>query len=205
MSDQCQERSEWVSALMDGALDGDDFARAMDAFASDASVDATWDTYHLVGQAMRASTGSLQAHDPAFVTRLRQQLAQKNPDLIAVSPLSIRADSQKTLKVLAANDPWWRRVAGLASVALVGVLGWQAAVWMAPGRPSDATLAQLSATPAQMAAPQALVTADGASSLMIRDPQLDALLAAHRQVGGPTALQMPSGFLRNATFSEDKR
>jgi len=48
----------------------------------------------------------------------------------------------------------------------------------------------------------ALLTADGASALMIRDPQLDALLAAHRQMGGTTALQMPSGFLRNATFDE---
>jgi sigma-E factor negative regulatory protein RseA len=35
---------------------------------------------------------------------------------------------------------------------------------------------------------------------MIRDPRLDELLAAHKQAGGATALQMPSGFLRNATF-----
>ena len=34
---------------------------------------------------------------------------------------------------------------------------------------------------------------------MLRDPRLDELLAAHRQLGG-AALQMPSGFLRNATF-----
>ncbi|MHB8949586.1 MAG: sigma-E factor negative regulatory protein, partial [Rhodoferax sp.] len=35
---------------------------------------------------------------------------------------------------------------------------------------------------------------------MIRDPQLDALLAAHKQFGGTSALQGPAGFLRNATF-----
>jgi len=35
---------------------------------------------------------------------------------------------------------------------------------------------------------------------MLRDAQLDALLAAHRQLGGGSALQMSSGFLRNATF-----
>jgi sigma-E factor negative regulatory protein RseA len=40
---------------------------------------------------------------------------------------------------------------------------------------------------------------------MIRDPRLDALLAAHRQFGGTSALQMPSGFLRNATFEESSR
>jgi sigma-E factor negative regulatory protein RseA len=37
---------------------------------------------------------------------------------------------------------------------------------------------------------------------MIRDPQLDAMLAAHKQFGGASALQMPAGFLRNATFQE---
>jgi len=40
---------------------------------------------------------------------------------------------------------------------------------------------------------------------MIRDPQLDALLAAHRQFGGTSALQMPAGFLRRATFEEGPR
>jgi len=42
-------------------------------------------------------------------------------------------------------------------------------------------------------------------AVMLRDPRLDALLAAHRQFGGTSALQMPSGFLRNATFDEGQR
>lgn len=40
---------------------------------------------------------------------------------------------------------------------------------------------------------------------MIRDPHIDALLAAHRQFGGTSALQAPTGFLRNATFEEGAR
>jgi sigma-E factor negative regulatory protein RseA len=40
---------------------------------------------------------------------------------------------------------------------------------------------------------------------MIRDPQLDRLLAAHRQFGGATALQTSSGFLRSATFEGPAR
>jgi sigma-E factor negative regulatory protein RseA len=35
---------------------------------------------------------------------------------------------------------------------------------------------------------------------MMRDPRLDALLAAHKQFGATSALQTPAGFLRNATF-----
>lgn len=204
MADHTQNNSERLSALMDGALEGDELARALDAFANDAAVDATWDTYHLVGQAMRASGESLQTHDPAFLARLRLRLAEETPESVAVSPLSIRAENQKGFKN-AANDPWWRRVAGLASVAVVGLLAWQGLVWMGPQQPAELTLAQQSAAPATREGGQALVSADGGSPLMIRDPQLDALLAAHRQVGGASVLQMPAGFLRNATFSEDKR
>jgi hypothetical protein len=40
---------------------------------------------------------------------------------------------------------------------------------------------------------------------LIRDPRLDKLLAAHRQLGGATALDTSSGFLRNATFEAPSR
>jgi sigma-E factor negative regulatory protein RseA len=39
---------------------------------------------------------------------------------------------------------------------------------------------------------------------MLRDPRLDELVAAHRQYHGATNLQMPAGFLRNATFDTPK-
>jgi sigma-E factor negative regulatory protein RseA len=35
---------------------------------------------------------------------------------------------------------------------------------------------------------------------MIRNPELEALLAAHRQHGGVSVIQVSSGFLRNATY-----
>jgi sigma-E factor negative regulatory protein RseA len=55
-----------------------------------------------------------------------------------------------------------------------------------------------------------LIRSDGTSVLtastdlpvMIRDPQLDALLAAHRNFAGASALQMAPGFVRNANFEE---
>ena len=37
----------------------------------------------------------------------------------------IRARERIQPKTQSANDPWWRRVAGFASVAMVGVLAWQ--------------------------------------------------------------------------------
>jgi sigma-E factor negative regulatory protein RseA len=40
---------------------------------------------------------------------------------------------------------------------------------------------------------------------VIRDAQLETLMAEHRQHGGMSALQMPAGFLRNATYSGSDR
>ncbi len=126
-----------------------------------------------------------------------------------------------------ANDGSWRRIAGFASVVLASVLGWQGVQWVnSDGTGAQAQLAQQSVAPsvsvATAVAPshstrpnerQTLLRPDGTSALavlsepqvMIRNPQLDALLAAHRQVGGASALQMPAGFLRNATFEEGPR
>jgi sigma-E factor negative regulatory protein RseA len=38
---------------------------------------------------------------------------------------------------------------------------------------------------------------------MIRDPQLDGFMAAHRQLGGASVL--PAGFVRNATLEGPAR
>ena len=58
----------------------------------------------------------------------------------------------------------------------------------------------------QPAATQQVMVGNGQDAqVMLRDPRLDELLAAHKQYGGATALQMPAGFLRNATFESPSR
>jgi len=116
-----------------------------------------------------------------------------------------------------ANDSSWRLVVGLASVAMVGVIAWQGLQGFSSERAQLATapITNLAAAPvsAGPGGPVAALGADagqnalamGTAPIMIRDPQLDALLAAHRQFGGTSALQMPTGFLRNATFEEGVR
>ena len=39
----------------------------------------------------------------------------------------------------------------------------------------------------------------------LRQRRLDALMAAHQQMGGHSAWQGPSGFLRNATYERPQR
>ena len=98
----------------------------------------------------------------------------------------------------------WKMVAGLASVATVAALSWsfllggvgtdQGQQWAQAPAPQSLAVSEL---PLESAGLQGMVTAKG---LMWRDPQLDALLAAHRQHGGMNALHVPVGFLRNATY-----
>ncbi len=189
---QTEPAHELVSALTDGELHGVEFTRALAVLASSPQAQADWHSYHLVGDVLRAGAGTaVGAHDAAFMARLRLRLQQEE------APLQPGAGISQVVVQSSANDSVWRwkLVAGLSSLAVVVVLGWQ--------------LTAPSQQAAQMAAsgpPSVPVAQAGAEApVMIRDPRLDQLIAAHQQLGGTSALQMPAGFLRNATFERPSR
>jgi len=203
MTDSLIENSELVSALVDGQLRDAEFSRAMAYLGSSSEARQRWHSYHVVGDVMRTGQAGVRTHDTDFVLRLRARLQQESvPLVLPNAPSAIVAGPRKS----SANDHRWRLVVGLASVAMVAVVAWQGF----QGQASPET--QLAAAPAgaqptasPLAPPDALASTLGEAPVMIRDPQLDALLAAHRQFGGTSALQMPTGFLRNATFEEGAR
>jgi sigma-E factor negative regulatory protein RseA len=82
----------------------------------------------------------------------------------------------------------------VASVAAVAAVGWN--LWGA-GSPGAAQ--------PQLASGGASPVVEASAAPIVRDPRLDRLLAAHRQLGGATALGTTSGFLRNATFEGPAR
>lgn len=206
MVDLSNQTSQRISALVDGQLSDDDWAQTLADLESSAPARAQWDTYHLVGEVMRHGQVEWQPHDADFLLRLRQRMAQENIKSIAINQDNTGFIVINKSLPPSANASSWRWVAGLASVAVASVLTWQGLNWKAEAP------AQLAAVAAPASGPL-LVRKDGTSALvmaaesqvMIRDPQLDALLAAHRQLGGTSALQMPAGFLRNATFEEGVR
>lgn len=206
MVDLSIQTSQRISALVDGQLSGDEFTQTLAELKSSPQARAQWDTYHLVGEAMRHGQVGLRVHDADFLARLRQRVAQDAIGSIAIKQENTWASVTIKHVPESANASSWRLVAGLASVAVAGVLTWQGLSLKAE---APAQLAGVTPT----AAGQLLVRRDGTSALvmadepqvMIRDPQLDAMLAAHRQWGGTSALQMPTGFLRNATFEEGGR
>lgn len=190
------DNQELISALADGQLRGDEFARAVQVVASDARAREAWCAYHAVGEVLRTGRASTGSAPEAFLARLQQRLGEE-PVAAAPASLPVAVPVQAGSRP-AANDWRWKLVAGVASVAAVAAVGWN--VW---GTMGGSGQPQLAVGPAGGVVP---VTAEtGATPSMIRDPRLDQLLQAHRQLGGGTALGTSSGFLRNATFEAPAR
>lgn len=188
------QHSELISALADGQLASEDFARALAACEADAQALDSWNTYHLIGDVLRSPELSPHAADTAFVARLRVRLSQE-PVLVAAPALpEVRHAPAGRVVEEAANDASfpWKLVAGFASVAAVAAIAWNAGA----GLLSPSAAPQLARS--EPAAQQVLVVSE--QGTVVRDARTQELLAAHRQLGGTSALQMPSGFLRNATF-----
>jgi sigma-E factor negative regulatory protein RseA len=201
-------KREQVSALVDGQLHGDEFVHAVDWLAQEDDARLTWNVYHVVGEVLRTGQAMDSTRDAAFLARLKLGLKQEAPqtalmnatDLVAVHAISAVSTSQFYVNSESANDSRfrWKLLAGFASLAAVAVIGWQAVgAWEA--QRGESQLAQVPVRPGTPVETVVQITA-GTPQVMIRDSQLDALLAAHRQFGGTSALQMPAGFLRNATF-----
>lgn len=211
---QAVENPDLVSALADGQLHGDAFACAFTHLADSEDARRTWHSYHVIGDVLRAGEAVDSSGDSAFLQRLRGELAKEvitpvrlvTPEFIAETPGEQRAAGLNRSKTPAANDDRfrWKLWGAMASVALVSLGAWQAlTVTESGGAPvlAQAGSVGLVAAVAPQATRVPVVSGDAsAPQIMVRDPRLDALLAAHQQFGGTSALQMPTGFIRNATF-----
>ena len=196
MTEQDIKLREAISAMADGQLSGAELARTLELVRADEAAVATWRNYHLVGEVMRGGAASDASRDSAFLQRLRGKLDQEVIANPAVTPSSFRVDRPS------ANDSRfrWGWAAGLAATVVAMTVGWVAVpgAWQSEGA---AVLAQ-QPIPARSTGYASEVQPDTPSrqQAMIRDPKLDQWLAAHRQFGGASALQVPAGFVRNATF-----
>jgi len=198
------QTKELLSALADGQLAGEDFSAALQACRDDEFAEtsfANWNTYHLIGEALRSPGLAVKSADLEFVNRLSQRLAQE--PLLGAAPRSVDPDSVASAKGVVAsalihhrgpatNDAnfRWKLVAGFASLAAVSVIGWNASGLLVTGPAPQ--LAQASGV-------QQVVVASPQGPVM-RDARLEELLAEHKQLAGAPALHVTSGFLRNAIF-----
>lgn len=212
--DRLSENRALISDLTDGELDEARLDEVISLLAEDDEACLAWEAYHLTRDVLRhgavmseVAVGRVSA---SFMGELRQRLQQET-----IEPLAVDAARQPSLPQVqvaalterpeAANAPVfrWRLVAGVSSMAAVAAVGWALVASQPAAERSGALLAQ-SQAPAQTVAVVQPVQAD-AQAVMLRDPQLDELLAAHKQFAGSSALQSPAGFLRNATFEGSDR
>ena len=199
--DPSPQTCELLSALADGELGGEACVAALQGCDLDVTALASWSAYHLIGEVLRLPVKVVPGEDLVFLGRLNQRLAQEH--IIGTFPQQGSLDSkfqckEKSLvnviddRGAAANDGSfrWKLVAGLASLAAVSVLAWNASGLLpSTGSPQIAETSTVQ---------QVLV----ASPLgpMVRDARLEELLSAHRQLGGGAVVQVPSGFLQNAAY-----
>lgn len=205
---------EQMSALADGQLQGTEFSAAVDLALNDAAAREAWDSFHLVGDLLRSSEMASQAIHSGFTERWKarlEQLEQQDQPVPVAKGLAamdgrLLPPTLQPTPVSASNDSGsrWKWAAGFLSLAVMAAVGWVAVGKSA----SDAGFPELAKL--QGPASASVVVSAGSNGfdgpqVMERDPRLDELLSAHRQMGGMSALQNPSGFLRNATFQEGGR
>ncbi len=204
------QAEELLSALVDSDLTSEECIAILDACKHDFSLLNQWNAYHMVGDVLRSSApGAAQGADMAFVSRVQHRLASEvapaGKALRSHAPLRLQSSEQRIVLAQldstapgqsAANDGSyrWKMVAGLASLAAVCAVAWGASGLLLR---TDAPQLALDQGSAQVVVPSPM-------GLMVRDTRLEEQLADHRQLGGAAALQMPSGFFRNAAFETSK-
>ena len=201
MSDQ-----ELLSALADDRLRDDQFARAVDLLESSAEHRSTWHAYHAIGDMVRTGEYQTLDGDSEFLRRFRMKVANERVPLKNAlktpvgTPESLVQLGEKFAPAVNDSAVRWKAWGGIFSVIAVSALVWQ----MFAGETAQPVLAQMSPfnTPNQVVGQveTSETLAEENQGQMIRDPRLDALLAAHQQMGGASAFQSSTGFVQSATF-----
>lgn len=176
-----------LSSLADGQADANEQSRCLDQWSARADVRARWHEYQVIGDVMRSDAlGAGAASDAAFLQGLRRRIAQEPPRLLPV----------------AVPQPPTRRPAWLAPAAMAAGVGAVAltltALWpVGAPAPQGATLAAQGAPASSAGIMPATPQVHMVSGQLIRDARLDRYLAAHRQGGSGSALQMPGAVVRS--------
>lgn len=190
-----------LSALCDGEVDADVAAAVTAAWRDDEALRARWHSYQLIGDVLRSDDlAQSPGADSAFLSLLRERMVSEP---VVLAPM---AWAPAVLPAVA--SPLRRRWLNSGAIA-AGFVAVAGAVFVL--RPATEAPGPLLAVQQPAAAPQVVAAVDAeplataANSVLVRDAGLDRYLAAHQQFGGNSALAVPSGFMRNATYEGPSR
>jgi sigma-E factor negative regulatory protein RseA len=196
-----------LSVLCDGEADDAEAQSSFQRWRDEPALRERWHAYQWIGDVMRSEDlASPAGHDQAFLLALRSRLAAEPVVLAPNRPEPMAevapADGRGVAVASARRFRWGAPAAMAAGLVVTGAL-----VMMNRGgsQPSPPGPLLVQATP--VAPP--LASADAASSAaplgdMIRDPQLDRYLNAHRQYVGGANLAVPGG-VRQVAVTADGR
>ena len=196
------ESSAWLSALADGEATVAELDALLGLNGDDIDLHGRWHRYQVTGEALRGGPSVSLRSPQEFLAGVMAGLPEADESSLALQS----APSALQRHAPAANDPVvrWKWLAAAASVSAVMAVSWgvlRSVPGSVQGAPSAAPqLASIEpSVQAPVASPEPVVVKTDQGNL-IRDARLEQLLAEHRHFGGASALQMPAGFLRNATY-----
>ncbi len=181
--------AEQASALFDGEVSVEHARSLVRSSLRDDALMQQWRSMSVVGDALRQGQSQSSGASAPFAP---------TPMAIAISAQTREAANEGVFR--------WKMLAGIAAVAAVGTL-----VWGLIGQQAGPSGPVLALSPSgsqptviQGSSGSAATAAQDQTLVMIRDPRLDELLAAHRQFGGMSVLQQPAGSLRSASLSSNR-
>jgi sigma-E factor negative regulatory protein RseA len=192
---------------MDGELGVDEADREIARLKADESLRAHWDTYHLIGDAMRGDRADL----PGFSTRFAERLAQE-PTVLAPARRAPRGRLQTIVLSIAAS------VAAIAVVGWVtystlvvqpelagGTLAQAPSVQPAPVQPAPSLLAQRGDTAQSGPLAQPMIAAPQptlAPPVALASPEhMHEYMLAHQGISPTTAIQGVAPYIRTVSIA----
>lgn len=191
--------SENVSSLMDGELTVDEAAREiarLKVSEGEVSNREAWDTYHLIGDAMRHgnSGAGVPVLSAGFSARFSERLAQE-PTVLA--PRATRLlPVKRRFQTIA--------LSAAASVAAIAVVGWMALSNVKPDAPTELAKAKVAAQPQIAAvAPQTAAALIAAAKPTAAPDHMHEYLLAHQGISPSTAIQGVAPYIRTVSNAGD--
>jgi len=188
-----------ISALMDGELDPHQSDQQYTRLKQDSDARACWNTYHLIGDALRGD--SIVATN--FSAKLGARLEQE-PTVLAPQRSQMRPAKRTTAYALSA-------AASLSAVALVG---WMAFNNPLVPQPDSVTVAASVSTPVSTPAPAPVASSAPVTTVtpasvqpelasIPSDGKMNEYLMAHQEFSPSTTLQGVAPYVRTVSAARD--
>jgi sigma-E factor negative regulatory protein RseA len=192
-----------ISALMDGELDAHQSDQQYTRLKQDSDARACWNTYHLIGDALRGDAIVATNFSAKLGARLEQE-----PTVLAPQRSQMRPVKRNTAYALSA-------AASLSAVALVGWMAFNnplvpqpdsvATVATSVGTPVAASVSTPTSAPIALSAPVTAVAPASVQPELASVPsegKMNEYLMAHQEFSPSTAIQGVAPYIRSVSASK---